>query len=82
MGTVERIKLSNKWKMDKVMYSLVIYGITCLTVTMLILLFTLIVYLANKKFREVNRKIKSYFCCSIRRGEEHPPLMLDEIFPL
>ena len=83
ISTVERIKLFNKWEMDKVMYSLVIYGITCLTVTMLMLLLTLIVYLANKKFRkEVNRKIKSYFCCSIRRGEEHPPLMLDEIFPL
>ena len=49
----------------------------------IMLLFSLIVYLANKKFREeVNRKIKSYFCCLIRRGEEHPPLMLDEIFPL
>ena len=67
MDTVEIIKLSNKWKMDKVMYSLVIYGIACLTVIMLMLLFALIVYLANKKFREeVNRKIKSYFCCSIR----------------
>ena len=83
MGIVGRVKLLNKWKMDKIMLSLAIYGIVCLTVTIITFLFSLIVYFTNKKFRKVvNREIRSYFCCSIRQGGEHPPLIMEEIFPL
>ena len=74
---------NNKWKMDKIMFSLAIYGIACLTVTVLMFLFSLMTYLVNRKFRKiVNREIGSYFCCSVRQEEEHPPLIEDEIFPL
>ena len=83
MGTVGRVKLLNKWEMDKIMLSLAIYGIVCLTVTVITFLLSLIAYFTNKKFRKVvNREIRSYFCCSLRQEGELPPLIMEEIFPL
>ena len=69
--------------MDKIVFSLAIYGVMCLTATILMFLFTLVTYLVNKEFRKiVNREIRNYFCCSVRRGEDQPPLIMEEIFPL
>ena len=62
MGIAGRVKLLNKWEMDKIMLSLAIYGIVCLTVTVITFLLSLIAYFTNKKFRKVvNEEIRSYF---------------------
>ena len=83
MGIVEKVKLPLKRKMDKIMFSLAIYGVMCLTVTILMFLFTLAVYLLSKSFRKVvNREIKNYFCCMWQQRKDQPLLTVDEIFLL